>query len=137
MCTVLLPPGVNPIVVKYIISYIISYHTISHHTIPYHTISYHIIPYHIISEDGIFQKHIKFIVLRYGVDGITTRCGLGASGIESRWEIDFPHSSKLALGPTQYFIGWEPALLPRGKAAGHGFNHPIPSSVEVKETVQL
>jgi hypothetical protein len=31
MCTVLLPPGVNPIAVKYIISYIISYHIISYH----------------------------------------------------------------------------------------------------------
>ena len=43
MCTVLLPPGVNPIAVnKYIISYIISY------IIPYHivyTISYHTISY--------------------------------------------------------------------------------------------
>jgi hypothetical protein len=40
MCTVLLPPGVNPIVVnKYIISYHISYHILS-----YHITSYHIIP---------------------------------------------------------------------------------------------
>ena len=30
MCTVLLPPGVNPIAVKYIISYIISYITHVH-----------------------------------------------------------------------------------------------------------
>jgi hypothetical protein len=59
MCTVLLPPGVNPIAVKYIISYhiiyhiipyhIISYRIISYNIIPYHIISYHIIPYHIIS----------------------------------------------------------------------------------------
>ena len=52
MCTVLLPPGVYPIVVKYIISYhIISYHIISYHIISYHIISYHIshISYHIIS----------------------------------------------------------------------------------------
>ena len=48
---VLLPPGVNPIAVKYIISYIITYRIISYHTIPYHIIPYHtiyhIIPYHI------------------------------------------------------------------------------------------
>ena len=41
MCTVLLPPGVDPIAVTYIISYhIISYHIISYHIISY-TISYH------------------------------------------------------------------------------------------------
>ena len=45
MCTVLLPPGVNPIAVKYIISYHISYHIISYHIISYHIISYHIILY--------------------------------------------------------------------------------------------
>ena len=60
MCTVLLPPGVNPTAVnKYIISYhimsyhisynIISYHIISYHIISYHIISYHIVSYHIIS----------------------------------------------------------------------------------------
>ena len=50
VCTVLLPPGGYPIVVKYIISYhIISYHIISYHIISYHIISYHIISYHIIS----------------------------------------------------------------------------------------
>jgi hypothetical protein len=69
MCDVLLPPGVNPIAVKYIISYIISchvmyyiischviliisyhiyiYYIISCHVI-YHTISYHIMSYHVI-----------------------------------------------------------------------------------------
>ena len=30
MCAVLLPPGVNPFPVKYIISYIISYNIVSH-----------------------------------------------------------------------------------------------------------
>jgi len=57
MCTLLLPPGLNQIAVKYIISYriiyIISYriiHIISYHIyhIIYHIISYHII-YYIIS----------------------------------------------------------------------------------------
>ena len=88
MCTVLLPPGDNPIAVNkyiiyrnischiscHIISYhvisyhivsylIISYHTISchiyiYHVIPYH-ISYHIIPYHVIS------YHISYLVIPY------------------------------------------------------------------------
>jgi len=45
MCTVLLPPDVNPIAVnKYIISHIISYHIISSYIVSY-IISYHIIIY--------------------------------------------------------------------------------------------
>jgi len=53
MCTVLLPPGVNPIVVKYISYYIVSYsYHISYHI---HYISYHIyIIYHI-------SYHIHYI----------------------------------------------------------------------------
>ena len=56
MCTVLLPPGDNPIVVnKYIISYHIIYHI--YHII-YHIISYHI-SYHIISyqHDAQFESN--------------------------------------------------------------------------------
>ena len=33
--------------------------------------------------------------------GIATRYGLDGPGIESRWGRDFPHPSRLALGPTQ------------------------------------
>ena len=54
MCTVLLPPGANPIAVKYIVSYHIIYHIISYHIISYHIISYHIISYHIISYQKSF-----------------------------------------------------------------------------------
>ena len=51
MCTVLLPPGGNPIAVKYIISYhIVSYHII-YHIVSYHILSYHIISYHINFSD--------------------------------------------------------------------------------------
>jgi len=34
-------------------------------------------------------------------DCIATRYGLDGPGVESRWERDFPHSSRPALGPTQ------------------------------------
>jgi len=46
MCTVLIPPGDNPIALN---KYIISYHITSYHIISYHIISYHIISYHITS----------------------------------------------------------------------------------------
>jgi len=49
LCTVLLPPGVNPIVVnKHIIYHIRSDHNILHYIISYHIISYHT-SYHTIS----------------------------------------------------------------------------------------
>ena len=34
-------------------------------------------------------------------------------------------------------IQWVPCLVSRGKAAGRGVNHPLPSSAEVKEKVEL
>jgi len=66
MCTVVLPPGVNPIAVKYIMSCIISYHIISYHIISYHIISYHIISYHIISYH-IISYHISYHIISYHI----------------------------------------------------------------------
>jgi hypothetical protein len=87
MCTVLLPMGVNPIAVKYIISsyhtiyhivsytvsFHISYHIISYyiiyiiyHIISYHIISYHIISYHIIScHISYISYHIIYHIISY------------------------------------------------------------------------
>jgi len=42
--------------------------------------------------------------------GIATRYGLDGPGIESRWGRDFPHPSRLALGPTLPPIRWVPGL---------------------------
>jgi hypothetical protein len=42
--------------------------------------------------------------------GIATDCGLGGSGIESRWGRDFPRLSRPALGPTQPPVQWVPGL---------------------------
>jgi len=55
----------------------------------------------------------KFFLDTVGRDssvGIATRYGLDGLGIESRWERDFPHPSRPALGLTQPPIQWVPGL---------------------------
>ena len=42
--------------------------------------------------------------------GIATGYGLDGPGIESRWERDFPHLSRPALGLTQLPVQWIPSL---------------------------
>jgi len=44
------------------------------------------------------------------VVGIATRYGLDGPGIESRWEREFPHLSRPALGTTQPSIKWIPGV---------------------------
>jgi hypothetical protein len=50
--------------------------------------------------------------------GIVTGYGLDSPGIESRWEQDFPHLSRPALGSTQPPVQWIPGLSRGLKAAG-------------------
>jgi hypothetical protein len=49
---------------------------------------------------------------------IVTRYGLGGPGIDCRWRRDFPHPSRLALGPPMAPVQWVPCLFPRGNAVG-------------------
>jgi hypothetical protein len=59
--------------------------------------------------------------LQYGPSssvGIVTGYGLDGLGIESRWGRDFPHLSRLVLGPTQPPVQWVPDFSRGQKAAG-------------------
>jgi hypothetical protein len=50
--------------------------------------------------------------------GIVTDYGLDGLGIESQWGQDFPHLSRLALGPTQPPAQWISGLSQGQRAAG-------------------
>ena len=68
---------------------------------------------------------------------IATSYGMDRPGIESRWDRDFPHPSRPALGPTQPLIQRVPGLSQGVKRPGRRVNQPPPSSAEVKERAQL
>jgi hypothetical protein len=75
--------------------------------------------------------------LNWGRDssvGIATRFGLDGPGIEFRWGRGFPHPSRPAH-PAPYTMGT--GSFPGVKRPGRGFDHPTPSSPEVKERVEL
>jgi hypothetical protein len=71
------------------------------------------------------------------VVGIATRYGLEGPVINYRWGRDFPQPSRPTLGPTQPPIQCVSGLFPGGKTAGAWSWPPTPSSVEVKERVEL
>jgi hypothetical protein len=62
---------------------------------------------------------------------------LGGPGIKSRRGWDFPHLSRLSLGPTHPPIQWLLSLSQGVKHLGCGTDHPLPSSLKVKERVEL
>ena len=58
----------------------------------------------------VFADKLPRIMGRDSSVGIATRYRLDSPGIESRWGRDFPHPSRLFLGPTQPPVQWVPGL---------------------------
>ena len=56
--------------------------------------------------------------------GIVTGCGLDGPVIESRWRGDFPHLSRVAVGPTQPPVQWVPGLSRGKERPGRGADPP-------------
>jgi len=69
--------------------------------------------------------------------GIATGYGLDGPAIESRWEQDFPHLSRPALGPTQTPVQWLPGLSREKERPGRDADRSPPSSAVGHETVEL
>jgi hypothetical protein len=67
--------------------------------------------------------------------GIATRYKLDGLGTESQWGLRF--SAPIQTGPGAHPAFCTMGLFPRSKAAGRAVDHPPPSSVEVKERVEL
>jgi hypothetical protein len=72
------------------------------------------------------KKKKKTIILTFILCCFETvgRDDSDGSGIESRWGQDFPHTSRLALGPTQPPTQRIPGLFRGVKRPGHGVDHP-------------
>jgi hypothetical protein len=85
----------------------------------------------------IFVLYIPQFVDRDNVIGIATRFEIDGPGIEFWWGRDFPHLSRTALGSTSPLHNGYQFSLPKVSRPCRGFNHPPPSSTEVKERVQL
>jgi hypothetical protein len=91
--------------------------------------------------DKTYMKFIIIYIVAIGEPGssvgITTGYVLGGPRIESRWERDFPHLSRAALGPTQPPVQWVPGLSGGRKRSGRDVD-PSPLVVpRAKNRVEL
>jgi hypothetical protein len=68
---------------------------------------------------------------------IATRYGMGGQGIESRWGEIFCTLSDRPWGPPTPLYDAYRVSFPGVKRPGRGVDHPLPSSAEVKERVEL
>ena len=90
--------------------------------------------------DKYVNSKILYFTDRDSLVGIATRYGLDGPGIESRWGLDFPHPSRLALGPTQPPVQWVPGLSRGGgvvKRPGVNADDPPPCKCRGHERVGL
>ena len=78
------------------------------------------------------RTYLLTVVVLDSLVGIATCYGLDGPGIESSWGRDFPHPSRPHPRPTKPPVQWVPGYC-RG---WRGTDHPHPSSVKVKETVE-
>jgi hypothetical protein len=74
---------------------------------------------------------------RDNVVGIATRYGLDRTGIASRWNREFPNPSRTVLGPPNLLYSRYRVSFPSVKRPGLVTEHPLLSSSEVKERVEL
>jgi hypothetical protein len=74
---------------------------------------------------------------RHSSDCTGTRYGLDGPEIEFRWGQNFSHVCRRALWTTQPPTQWVPGIFVGGKAAGAWRWPTIPSSAEVKHSVEL
>jgi hypothetical protein len=148
MCTVLLPPGVNPIAVKYIvyqhvISYRISYHISYHYFISYqirnatNAKAYWVerklgslliyfdfrLPSNRVRNRSLWIKNkilysVPPPVGRDSSVGIAICYGLDGLGIESRWGVRFCAPVQTALGGPPNLLYSGYRVFPGDKAAG-------------------
>ena len=88
-------------------------------------------------KEGKFYNYIFRGVGRGSSVGIETRYGLDGPRIESRWGARFPAPVQTGPGVHPTSCATDTGTFPGVKRPGRGVDHPLPSSAEVEETVEL